>query len=232
MQLSTDIIHEICRFDSNLLEWYYTTIKKPIVSADCNVVFLFHLASTDNIHMFKPIFKKLQKELSPHFMNMLFEEAIMCESVFVMTFLLKKHTFPEDIIRNYLYDAIQEKCVSVIPYIFKYYPNLIDSQTLEEAVFRNQYPVVKYILNHPQFEESNQENQAFIIAIQLGHRKIFKYMMKHNRIEPHEPDNTPLKEAIYGGHGWFASELLQHPYVRMNLNLDSEEKQLLRTLIM
>lgn len=230
MALPTELVHHICRFDTALLEWYYIYSNKNIIPSDCTTPFLFHLSSTDNIDLFTVVFKKMSSSLTLHLMNMLFEEAIMCESVRVFRFLIDNWNFQEDTVRQYLSYAIHENCASIIPPMFEKYPYLIDSATLEEAVYRNDYSLVKYILNHPLYAESSADNHAFIIAIQMSHRKIFRFMLTHSRVDAHEPDNEPLKQAIYSGNPWFVRELMQDPYVRANLQLDTEEDYLLRQI--
>ncbi len=228
--LPIDLIHQICSFTPELLEWFYTMNRKPVATRDCRIWFLFHLACRDNLPLFRSVYEKT-RTLSTRLRNMLFEEATMCESEGVLQFLFQQYKYPEDVVRQYLFYAIQEDCSTVIPILLQNYPNLIDASTLEEAVYRNNYSLVKYILNHPQFEDDTEENQAFIVAIQMGHQRIFRYMLHHVRIEPHEPDNAPLKEALYAGHAWFAERLIQHPLVCANLQLDSEERQLLHSLL-
>lgn len=230
MPLPNELVHHICCFDTALLEWYYIYSKKNIIPSDCTMTFLFHLSSTDNVELFTSVYKKMSSSLNPHLMNMLFEEAIMCESVHVFRFLIHNWEFHENTTRQYLSYAIRENCASILLPMFEKYPYLIDSSTLEEAVYRNDYSLVKYILNHPLYTESSVDNHAFIISIQLSHRKIFRYMLRHSRIDAHEPDNEPLKHALYSGHPWFVRELMQDPYVRANLQLDTEENYLLRQM--
>lgn len=230
LSLPVDLIHQICSFTPELLEWFYVTYQKNVATRDCRIWFLFHLTSRDNLSLFRIVYKKT-RTLSIRLRNMLFEEATMCESARVLKFLFHQYKYPEEVVRQYLFYAIQEDCSAVIPILLHNYPSLLDVSTLEEAVYRNNYYLVKYILNHPQFEDDTGDNQAFIIAIQMGHRRIFRFMLHHVRIEPHEPDNAPLKEALYAGHAWFVERLMQHPLVCANLQLDSEERQLLHSLL-
>ncbi len=229
-QLPFDLIHHICSFTPELLEWFYTTTHAPVRKKDGHVWFLSHLACTDNYPLFLTVYEKTPT-LSSSFMNILFEEATMCESVKVLDFLFKQYKYSVEVVRQYLFYAIQENCSVVIPCFLRYYPELLDTSMLEEAVYRDNYSLVKFIMNHPQFEHDCEDNQSFILAIQMGHGRIFRYMLNHAKIDPHEPDNAPLKEALYVGNARFVESLIQHPLVRSNLQLDMEEWQLLKSTL-
>ncbi len=236
MQLPTEIVHHICSYDLPLLYMFYQSFPHyslPRFSHHvCSFQFLLYLVSKpDSIHLFKRLFDQIQSQCAPLEQLCLLDEALSRDNGVVMDTLFTCWKIPEDILFRHIEYGIQERCDMVVFTILQHYPSLIHSETLEVAVKAERMMWVRYLLNHPRYEELDADNRAFLLSIETDDKRIFEYMLHHPNVDPHEPDNAPFKEALYLGKKWMVRRMLENPYILRTLQLDGEDRRLYTELM-